>query len=499
MPKAKDDRAKTLSSISTLLSSILQQCSSDVPPAKAWEQFRDIMKSMDALMDLQDRVAPRDDPSQAPATTDFTLLTSWLADNGVSGLDKVEFAADLDHGNGVVAKQDLEAQETVLSVPAKLMLSTDWASMDTRLQNFLTRLPVVRTLQTFILPIRLLVEAYDAKSFWKPYIAVLPRRVPVPLFWTVDEIELLKGSPTQIRITRDVKSIIRAYISIYNALSAPLPAPAAAQLALQPLQFTWRAFRWAVAISMSRQNDFPLSGDPTRVGLAFMPGLDMFNHSWLPEPVMDHDYAAQTNDVRTSRPYKKGEQVRITYGSRPNDALLMYSGFVDEERPLEATKMPVALPSERNKLNLQREKILQAISLGNGGPMMLDLGLPPYPGKSKTLFTFVRILLADQDGLDRIVDHLEEEPEFASRPYSLGEKLEKQVYNWIRVRAEVSRRAYPTSMEEDIALLKELPAGSIRRNAVLLRLSEKRLLFDAAEVLAGGPPPEAPGDPAKEN
>lgn len=84
----------------------------DVPPAKQLEQFKNIRAGLEALSKIQSQYAPKDEPSTRAPAKEFTEFTKWLRDGGVEGLDKIEFKADLEHGNGVVAREALKVGGT---------------------------------------------------------------------------------------------------------------------------------------------------------------------------------------------------------------------------------------------------------------------------------------------------------------------------------------------------------------------------------------------------
>ena len=62
--------------------------------------------------------------------------------------------------------------------------------------NFIENDPILAQMPNVALAFHILNEAYDPKSFWKPYLDALPSSYDTVMYFTPDEISELKGSPT---------------------------------------------------------------------------------------------------------------------------------------------------------------------------------------------------------------------------------------------------------------------------------------------------------------
>lgn len=62
-----------------------------------------------------------------------------------------------------------------------------------------------------LLAVYLLVEKFTPNSFWKPYLDILPKSYNTVLYYSYNELEELKGSPTLEVALRQIKSIVRQY------------------------------------------------------------------------------------------------------------------------------------------------------------------------------------------------------------------------------------------------------------------------------------------------
>lgn len=278
----------------------------------------------------------------------------------------------------------------------------------------MVRVPLLASMPNFILPLKLIIESYDPQSFWKPYIDILPRNVPIPLNWTTEDVEMMKGSSTQSRIFRDLRTFVRAYVTIFNGIDNISPDPNAPPLPISPRQFTWNSFKWAMSIILSRQNNYTISVNPddntVKSGLCLIPGLDMFNHAPGPELKAQHDLSESKSEVYIDRDFQVGDEVTIVYGNRSNDQLLMYSGFIDPTRGVDDIGIPVLPPpNDKSPVALERTKLMQQLGFPTNSGVILQLCAPPYPGKSGALFVYVRMLVADEEGLKEMARVLEEE------------------------------------------------------------------------------------------
>lgn len=129
---------------------------------------------------------------------------------------------------------------------------------------------------------------------------------------------------------------------------------------LAPDDFTFEDFRWAVTTVMSRQNNgkcfsarsrilcvflnLPFSHPPShssppshpqvpdaegRGSLALVPFWDLINH--FEGPMSTHyDLEARSLVSLAGQRFAKGEQVFMSYGSRPNTQLVLFQGFFFE-------------------------------------------------------------------------------------------------------------------------------------------------------------------------
>lgn len=106
-------------------------------------------------------------------------------------IDKFE---DMEYG--LKANVDLAEGEIVCSVPKDLFLTTANVQ-ESPLRNLYANDLILKTMDNVALALFLIMEyARGKKSLWHNYIASLPRRYNTVLYFTIEELMELKGSPT---------------------------------------------------------------------------------------------------------------------------------------------------------------------------------------------------------------------------------------------------------------------------------------------------------------
>ena len=73
------------------------------------------------------------------------------------------------------------------------------------------------------------------------------------------------------------------------------------------------------------------------------PGVDFMNHDCNVQSDLKYDYFSDGYSVRLDRDYDVGDQVFISYGSRSNDDLLQYYGFIEENNPHDTVRVEMGM------------------------------------------------------------------------------------------------------------------------------------------------------------
>jgi Rubisco LSMT substrate-binding/SET domain len=355
---------------------------------------------MFAILGRLEKAQGEDDETQrwnaTSASQNMDKFRQWIESSGEFGSDgsdlKVSLSQGHDEGNGLVAKVGVEAGEVLLSVPRRLMMTTEGAVRSkTEDIEVLFDMDVVKRLPSLILALHLLDERFNvgAESFWAPYIDALPRRYSIPLFWSGAQIEALRPSPVHIKAQRIVANAVLQYCSLWQEQYASIMTSTPV---FHPDHFTWRQFRWAIGAVLTRQNQIP-SEDRTHAELALIPLWDMCNHAASGEITTYYNAETERLECSALSTLAPDDQVYIFYGPRPNSELLLYSGFALADNPHDATVIGVPLGDSV----MEKHSVLQANKLP---PPNAPLSVRTDARLNGTTIAYLRVAAANAAALE---------------------------------------------------------------------------------------------------
>jgi protein-histidine N-methyltransferase len=372
-----------------------------------WESAKTLHAALTELMRLQraDAAAAIDQSASAQAEERWERFAEWLAAAGVD-LSTYKFklaSSSIDSaGNGLVAVREIKAEELLMQIPQAAMLCTAVGrGADSPLARTLATDPMLSATPSASLAVLLLHERLQgSKSFFSPYIDVLPVAFSVPLCWSIDELAALQGTQVFSRALRGLRACAQQYCYIH-ALLQQQQQPVTG---LPVSSFSYELYRWAFATVVTRQNRIyyrpttaaAAAGDSTveqlQDALALIPVYDMCNHAEGPmTTAFDSDERCLV--MTAMQDFAAGAEVTMFYGKRPNRELLLYSGFVvpdsqHDSLPLDAAAaLKAADPLCKLKLSL-----LQKAGVSASAELCIDSSGAP----SAQLLSFLRIAVADK-------------------------------------------------------------------------------------------------------
>ncbi|PXF47428.1 Histone-lysine N-methyltransferase setd3 [Gracilariopsis chorda] len=271
-------------------------------------------------------------------TESFNTFSRWLSSNGLN-LDDMPYRIDFIPGSEVkdatlFATRDIENDEVIMSVPSTVLFSADKSPIKV-LEDIM---PALRTMPSLALALHLLSEASKPGSHFRPYIDTLPSIFTTPFAnFSPQHLLSLRPSHASAAAIKSLRAQVRNYTYIYQAVLSLRPQ------ILSPRVLTFSNFVWALSVVMTRQNALPISEPPT---MALVPLWDLCNHEpgHYTTQVLVHE--SITVECRAMRSFKAGDPVTIFYGPRPNEKLLLFSGFVHPDNAYDT--IPVSLPISRS-------------------------------------------------------------------------------------------------------------------------------------------------------
>jgi len=446
-----------------------------------WKLFEQLHNAIEELKRRQKR---KKTPEHLfPTEEEFEQLRVWLLKNGLEQrwLENIEFAANLPEGCGVVAKKDFQKDEPFLQVPRKLMFTCQMMQ-ETVLGRLIKSDSFLSQSPSLCLALHLLCEKHNHSSFWTPYIRTLPKTYGTCLYFKLEELEGLRGSPTFTSAIKVIATVVLQYTYIHDVFQIRKDI-------MHINSFTWEEFTWAMSAVGSRQNQVPLRGPNAPPEYALIPAWDMCNHDHGDLQTF-YDVSSDSTESHAMRPFKKGEQIYIFYGSRPNSDFLLHSGFVFEKNHFDTLtvrlKLTPDVPHFKDKLQLLQYNKMKMDSqyylYGNG--LAVDL------------MAFLRIHVMDEHELALALATYEEKAtdtasqgsdQGSSQPFDptlkLNERNELAALELAEIKCKDWLALYPTTIQNDKESLQLSSLSPNMRAVILMRLKEKEILHHTLDAI----------------
>lgn len=390
-------------------------------------------------------------------------LTKWMLENGakIEGIELAEFDG---YGYGLKAIRDVKDGDFMISVPRKLMMTTDLAR-NSELEYLVRNDTLLMHMPNIILALFLLLEKFKPSSFWEPYIKALPKSYSTVMYFTPQELEALKGSPIYESALKQCKSIARQYGYLYNLFQKS--ADPASEI-LRDV-FTYKQYRWAVSTVMTRQNLIPTSKPENPMILALIPYWDMGNHDNA-KLTTDYNVEADQSEYYSCRDFSQNEQVFMSYGARPNSDLFLHNGFVHVNNMHDGIRLKLGV-SKSDPLAESRQALLREIAVPHSGEFLLTPG--PVDGK---LLAFLRVFNMEKDHLEHWILN-DSRFDLLHPDCAVDTSIERKMWQFLATRIKLLLAAYPTALQDDEKLVEsKKEMAPCMKLAVLQRLTEKRIL-----------------------
>ena len=381
---------------------------------------------------------------------------SWLVSNGCSheDIDIICINKKTDE-YGLVAKKAILEDELILSIPKKVMMTTESALIDPCLAAVAAEDSLLKSMPNVLLSFHLMVEYCRKDSFWKPYIQFCPSIYFTPLYYTKDDIILLKGSPALVDAVKLVRNIYRQYAYFWKKISTKNSIFSK----LEPLKglFCLDLYRWATATVMTRQNQIPslppsVTTPDCRTNstnlTALIPLWDLCNHS---DGKFSTDYDPTESKLLcySMKSFAINEEINIFYAKRTNAEFLVNNGFVPVDNRYDFLSIRLGL-SQVDPLYELRAKLCSKMGLQTSGHFALH---HKTFGLDEDLINYVKIFLMDKTVLDK---KLSESDTCPTKSFNdLPNDLTLKAVNFIAIRCQLLLKSYPiqeTDQETNLSL-----------------------------------------------
>lgn len=190
---------------------------------KALELQREIGLITNRIQSLELQLAHKstaksgDDKNPVGNRTDAATIdkfTKWVTANGAE-LNGCEIVLFKDYELGLKVITEVPMSSLIISVPRNLMLTVEAGSKGD-FYDLLEKDQILNNMPNVALAMYLLYIKFKKDPFWKPYFDILPKSYTTVLYFSVEELEELKGSPTLEVALKQFKSIARQYAYFYK-------------------------------------------------------------------------------------------------------------------------------------------------------------------------------------------------------------------------------------------------------------------------------------------
>jgi histone-lysine N-methyltransferase SETD3 len=423
----------------------------DPEDATLTKKVSELSALLDELKLTQDQL----DVGENPDVDRFEQMVTWLRDGG-GQFPKLYLKYYSDDYRGVHCLTKVPEDDTILYVPFKYIMTSEVAKASAIGKSIISSNVDLRSKHSYLASY-VLQEKKQEKSFWDPYINILPQHYAnMPIFFGEEHLALLRGSFTLEKIADRIDSLRIEYDNIRRAVP-------------EFNKFSHEEFVWARLVVITRIFGMAIDSNKTD---GLVPYADMLNHRVPKETKWTFDDSRYGFIITSLKSIQRGEQVYDSYGRKCNSRFFVNYGFsLDENEDNEAV-VRIGLP-ENDPHYAMKIRFL-------GGREINAKREFQIPGsyrekKTKELFSFLRfihakdselMLLGQSDGFK--LDDIE--------PISL--RNETKVLEHLATESKRMLARFDSTYEEDLKLIDsgELPEFSNKRNCVIMRTGEKRVL-----------------------
>ncbi|XP_073241569.1 actin-histidine N-methyltransferase-like [Porites lutea] len=453
---------------------IFELVSLDTPvlPTKQWEEHLKLRTLVEKIREKQTDLSlfGASDHSRQDNIAGFI---KWFNENGGKA-DSVEIGHYGQQGLGLKAIADIKSGELFASIPRKLMMSAETAR-NSELAPLIEKDNILRVMQNACLVLHVYCEKLKKNSFWKPYLDILPTSYSTTLYFSIDEMQDLKGSPAFSEALKLYRNIARQYAYLYQRIQQF--SPETAKLPLRN-HFTFDDHRWAVSTVITRQNKIPsTTGEPT---LALIPMWDICNHS---NGTITTGYVVAEDSCQSfsMKDFSAGEQVYIFYGERSNADLLVHNGFVYESNSHDRVTIQLGV-SKSDPLYSLKETLLTALRMTasfHSYTVLCDC--EPF---GPELVAFLRVFCMKEDELTGWLEKANEASCDLSklsdfRASVCKEETEIKCWQFLETRLSLLLGQYGTTEQEDSDLLANEELSHHKKLCIQLKRAERQVLQNA--------------------
>ncbi|KAI8938709.1 hypothetical protein NX059_004575 [Plenodomus lindquistii] len=443
------------------------------------------------------------------AATDRFL--AWFKSVGGEFRDDLLEIRDLrieDAGRGIVATRDIPEDSTLFTIPRNAIINVETSKIaellpgvfDGTLNNDSDE--DAEPLDPWASLILVMLREYlqGDKSYWKPYIDILPTTFETPIFWTEDELKELEGTvlttekigkaeSDEMLRTRILPVVTQNPTAFYPEGATPLSEGDLLALAHR-IGSTIMSYAFDLDDDTEESENEEEGWIEDRDGLTMLgmvPMADVLNANADFNAHVNHGERLEVTSLRSDTP--AGAEILNYYGPLPSSELLRRYGYVTPEHhryDVAEISWELVRTTLAKQLNVS-ESVLQEIDTRLGEDEVEEYFVFERDSGEPT----------DEGRLVQPPKPCEVPPELSEQLKSVLKMLKKQkpslisstarrdeILNAVCTEAVTMKLSrYPNSVEEDEKLLEDSGLTKRHRMAIEIRLGEKRLLQEVKASL----------------
>jgi len=377
---------------------------------------------------------------------------------------KLEIHFYTDDYRGVLAKSNIIKDEIIMMIPKDCLISLETAfatEYGKKIGEFMYK--ELNSPKHCLLTSFLLYEEKNPK--YKYYFDLLPNDFSnFPIFYTQEELDLLKGSPFLKQISTKKDDIKYDYNKLCEHIS-------------DFNQFSFLKFCQARILISSRIFGIQMKNKKTDV---LVPFADLLNHKRPKQTQWYYDDSIESFVIQAIENIEEGNEIFDSYGKKTNARFLLHYGFCLDDNDTSEFNMTVTFNEshplfKQKKIFFENEKeYTRTFNLNNSF----------YQSEILELLSFIRFILFD-DELYLLYNSISSKEDINTdeintvyyyiKPIDI--KLEIKVLKYFRSLCRKALGKYPTTFEEDENKFRNEKDISFNvRNILLLLMSEKTIL-----------------------
>lgn len=380
-----------------------------------------------------------------PEIDKFTIFVDWLREGG-SLYPKLYLKYYDEDYRAVHSKVSIGPQKEVVYVPLKQIMTTEKAK-ESEIGRAIRRSHVRLNCSHSWLAAYLCQEKHNPKSYWKPFIDILPDKYyNMPIFFNNHYNKHLKGSYSlEMAATRN-----RQLRQEYDQIARHCP---------EFRKYHYLEFVWGRLAVITRIFSLRINGRTTD---GLVPMADMLNHHPTRQTTWGYSDEKAGFVMTTTRDVGKDEQIFDSYGRKWQGRYFVNYGFTIDENYEDNDAVINAKLEESDPLYSLKRRQLGGWTTREFQPQA------QWNAKAKDLFTFLRTVAASRDELRAY-------PKFG-QPQSVAN--ETRALELLERFCRESLDKFEHSLQHDHKLLKiNRFEDSNHRNCIIMRAGEKEVLM----------------------